>query len=173
MVVWCCRIPTVPLLESWQVSFHGDSLLQAASDPRDPLRPGGAHNAHPPDAHDVYARHAQHINRGDWLIAFLCPPVSCLLSLPLSCYNWWLCFPDPISAPPHPTPNMVGFFLPLYFPPKEGLCLCIFLPCHVYIPSIHSPQGANPWGYCTPTKIYRRQPKEVQSSLDQERIFRL
>ena len=68
---------------------------------------------------------------------------------------------------------MVGFFLPLYFPPKEGLCLCIFLPCHVYIPSIHSPQGANPWGYCTPTKIYTRQPKEVQSSLDQERTFRL
>ena len=48
-------------------------------------------------------------------------------------------FPDSISAPA-PTPNTDFCFLPLYFPPKKVLCLCIFLPCHVYIPSIHSTQ---------------------------------
>ena len=72
-------------------------------------------------------------------------------------------FPDSISAPA-PTPNTDYCFLPLYFPPKKVLCLCIFLPCHVYIPSIHSTQGVNPPGYCSP-KIYTSQSKDVQRHL--------
>ena len=80
-------------------------------------------------------------------------------------------FPDSISAPA-PTPNTDEDFLPLYFPPKKVLCLCIFLPCHVYIPSIHSTQGVNPRGYCTP-KIYTSQSKDVQRYLDGQKTFRL
>ena len=80
-------------------------------------------------------------------------------------------FPDSISAPA-PTPNRDDCFLPLYFPPKKVLRLCIFLPCHVYIPSIHSTLARNPRGYCTP-KIYTRQSKDVQRRLDGQKTFSL
>ena len=80
-------------------------------------------------------------------------------------------FPDSISAPA-PTPNRDDCFLPLYFPPKKVLRLCIFLPCHVYIPSIHSTLARNPRGYYTP-KIYTRQSKDVQRRLDGQKTFSL